>query len=190
MSEDRLITWSANADINLLTYSGRLAVLKESQPESFLKFDKSSIDLAAGDRKEHWLPNAITTDMFDYGVDLVFDLCDTPWGIADNQFEFCRAQHIVEHIKDGQHFINILNEVYRICKDGARFYMVCPHWTSPNFFRDPFHYRPISENSLDAFLEGSAIHFGPGYDVHCKFRRVNIWVDSNRDVHFDLRVVK
>jgi hypothetical protein len=173
------------------TYLEKLEYFKNRNPQYFLQYSLPNLDVGCGDRPEHWLKDSVTIDMFQYGQTIQHDITQTPWPIADNTF--CgrlQAQHIMEHIREGEHFIGILNEIARVGCNGSQFYMVCPHWTSANHFRDPYHYRPISENTLDGFQEGSAIHFGPGYDIHCKFRKVNIWVDTNRDVHFDLRIIK
>jgi SAM-dependent methyltransferase len=130
-------------------------------------------------------------DICDYpGIDIVRNIEDTPWPIEDNQFKLIRAQHILEHIKDGIAFINILNEIWRVGKPGAIFIGEVPRYDSPNFFRDPTHVRPLSEHSFDMFLEDTKIHAGSGYQICCKFRKHKIYVNQNRDVVWELEVVK
>jgi hypothetical protein len=159
------------------------------------------LDVGCGDRKEFWEGDGI--DLFPYSQKYVFDIETLPeeerntkppaWSlIPSNYYDKIKAQHIMEHIKRPESFINILNQIWRVGKPGALFVGESPHWTSSNYFRDPFHVRPISENTYDAFLEGSLIHFGPGYNVQCKFRIVGngIYINNNRDVCWELSVVK
>lgn len=149
------------------------------------------LDIGCGDRKEFWDGDGI--DMFDYGQKYIFDVSDyRAWTqISDNSYDKVKAQHILEHIH-GLSFIPLLNNIWRVGKPGALFVGEAPHWTSPNFFRDPFHVKQISEHTFDAFLEGSQIHFGPGYNVQCKFRPIGhgIYVNTNRDVVWTLEIVK
>lgn len=149
------------------------------------------LDLGCGDKKENWVPNSDGVDMFDYGQKYQFNLEETPWPIEDNKYNQVVALHILEHIKDGFAFIQILNEIWRVSKPGALFRGACPHFpSSPNWYRDPTHCRPINEYSFDMFLENSAIHAGDGYGIKCKFRKVKLWVNNNRDICWELEVVK
>lgn len=161
------------------------------------------LDIGCGDRPEFVEGDGI--DKYNYSQKYVFDIeeirskedLDSNWGIGwwtipSDTYDKVKAQHILEHIKSAEAFINILNHIWRVAKPNALFVGEFPRYTSKNFFRDPTHCRPLSENSFDAFLVGSQIHFGSGYNVQCKFRAVNrgIWVNENEDVCFTLQVVK
>jgi len=150
----------------------------------------SILDLGCGNRPEHWIPNSDGLDWQDFGQKYIWDLESLePWPIEDSTYDKVVAKHILEHIKSPRAFIHILNEVWRVTKSGGAFVGECPRYDSPNYFRDPTHCRPISENTFDAFLEGSKIHFND-YGVVCGFRKRSISVNTNRDVCWVLEVVK
>lgn len=151
----------------------------------------NTLDLGCGDRPEHWKPNSDGVDIFDYGQKYIFNLCNKNWPIESNIYNRIVAQHILEHIEGGWDFINILNEIWRVGKPGAIFAGACPHFpSSPNYYRDPTHVRPINEYTFEAFYVNSAIHFGTGYNVKCKFKPHRVWVDSNRDIRWELEIIK
>lgn len=164
-----------------------------------------TLDIGCGDRKEYWEPNSDGIDKYNYGQKYILDIEDliskeetratyrtTWWDIPSDTYDRVKTQHILEHIKSGEAFINILNHAWRVAKPNGLFVGEFPRYDSPNFFRDPTHCRPLSENSFDAFLVDSKIHFGSGYNVQCKFRKVlqGVWVNENRDVCFQLQVIK
>jgi SAM-dependent methyltransferase len=179
-------------DLGAITsYPKRLAAIKSFDPLFFAPYNKPALDLGCGDRKEHWMPDSVGIDMFNYGQAIVHDLCVTPWPIADNQFQFVLAQHILEHIHDGMAFINIMNEAWRVSQKGATFKIAVPHFpSSPNWFRDPTHCRPINEYSFELFYHDTPIHVGEGYGIICKYKPKVVRVDGNRDLHVELEVIK
>ena len=150
------------------------------------------LDVGCGDIKENWKGDGI--DIFPYGQKYTFDIEElSGWTeIESNMYDKIICSHILEHIKKPESFINILNQVWRVGKPNALFIGEAPRYDSMNFFRDPFHCRPISENTFDAFFVDSKIHFGSGYNVKCKFRPINrgVYVNGNRDVVWELQIVK
>ena len=149
-----------------------------------------TLDLGCGNRPEHWIPNSDGLDMGDFGQRYILNLEDIrQWPIKDNSYDRVVANHILEHIRNPDAFINILNEIHRITKHGGTFEGAAPHWTSPNYTRDPTHCRMISEFTFDGFLLNSSIHFND-YNISCTFMRRNIIVNSNKDVVWDLAIWK
>lgn len=178
-------------EINEICYGKKLALFKKVKPEHFRTFNKPALDLGCGDRPEHWLPDSVGMDMYSYGQELTHDMTLFPWPLADNQFQFVLAQHILEHIPNGMDFINIMNEVWRVSKNGATFKIATPHFpSSPNFYRDPTHCRMLNEYSFELFYEKTPIHVGDGYGIVCKYKPKSVFVDSNRDLQVELIVVK
>lgn len=174
-----------------MNYLHKLAHIDAFDPGYFKEFDKPSLDLGCGDRPEHWLPNSIGMDMFNYGQKIVHDLTVAPWPIKENQFDYVLAQHILEHIKDGMDFINIMNEAWRVSKPGATFKIAAPHFpSSPNFYRDPTHCRMLNEYSFELFYKDTPIHVGAGYGIVCAYKPRSVRVDGNRDLHVELEVIK
>lgn len=149
------------------------------------------LDLGCGNRKEHWIPNSDGLDKFDFGQSYVWDLeCLDNWPIPSNVYDRVVANHILEHIVSPAAFIHILNEVWRVTKPGGFFQGAAPHCIhSQNYTRDPFHCRPISQHTFDAFLKDSSIHFND-YGVLCGFEVESLGVNANVDVFWNLKVVK
>lgn len=81
----------------------------------------------------------------DYVVDLEKD--NLPF--EDDSVEAIHAHHILEHI--GDNFLNLMKELYRVCKDGAIIDIEVPHHRHENFFGDPTHVRPITIEMLQKF---------------------------------------
>jgi ubiquinone/menaquinone biosynthesis C-methylase UbiE len=69
--------------------------------------------------------------------------------IDDNSVEEVRAYHILEHIGEG--FFKLMQELYRVCKDGAIIDIHVPHHRSETFYGDPSHVRFITLESLRQF---------------------------------------
>ncbi len=67
------------------------------------------------------------------------DLNRMPYPFKDNQFEEILMDHVLEHLENP---LEVLQEVYRIGKDGCRVSIKCPHF-SYNWVH-PLHKSPIS----------------------------------------------
>ncbi len=77
------------------------------------------------------------------GVDFVLDLEQYPWTpFKDNSCDEIVISHYLEHVKD---FMKFMDEVYRICQDGAIVRIISPYYTSIRAWQDPTHVRAISE---------------------------------------------
>ncbi len=76
-------------------------------------------------------------DQFPFpGVDKVFDLNGPNWPLQDSSFDFARASHVIEHVRDTQTF---LKEIHRICKNGAEVLIETPHFSWIDSWNDPTH---------------------------------------------------
>jgi predicted SAM-dependent methyltransferase len=147
-----------------------------------------TLDLGCGKRPEHWHGDGL--DYMDFGQKYVFNLEDVKrFPIADNEYDITVAFHILEHIKSPEAFINIMNEVWRVTKPGGIFKGAAPHYTSINYFRDPFHVRPMTENTFDGFLKNSPIYFNE-YGIFCVYKPRAIFRNPNNDVCWELEIVK
>lgn len=151
------------------------------------------LDIGCGNRREHWIPNSDGLDLYDFGQRYIWNLENlADWPIESNSYNRVVANHIMEHISSPAAFIHILNEIWRVTTPRGIFEGAAPHFpSSPNYYRDPFHVRPINEFTFDAFLEGSTIHFND-YGVKCVYRKTGrgIWVNDNRDICWTLEIVK
>jgi len=59
------------------------------------------------------------------------------------------AYHVLEHIGEG--YIHLLQEIYRICKNGAIIDIRVPHHGHEVFVNDPTHKRPITVEGFRLF---------------------------------------
>jgi hypothetical protein len=84
--------------------------------------------------------------------DIVYDLNVTPWPWVDNCADEVHFIHSMEHMgADTETFLNIMKELYRICKPGAMVRIVVPHPRSDDFIGDPTHVRAITISTLSLF---------------------------------------
>ena len=73
--------------------------------------------------------------------------CNIEEGIcfSDNYFSEVVAFHVLEHVHN---LPKMLREIHRVCKNGAIIKIAAPHYTNPQFYDDPSHVRPLSENTI------------------------------------------
>lgn len=67
----------------------------------------------------------------------------------NNSVDNVQAHHILEHLGEG--YFHCLQELYRVCKDGALIDIVVPHHRHDFFLNDPTHRRPITVSGLQLF---------------------------------------
>ena len=84
--------------------------------------------------------------------DMVLDLEKTPWPWKDSVVEEVRLIHVLEHLgADTNIFLNIMKELYRVCKDNAKITIHVPHPRHDVYLIDPTHVRPILPETLELF---------------------------------------
>lgn len=80
--------------------------------------------------------------------DVVHDLNVRPWPFPDNHFQQVYAFDVIEHLED---VVATMEEVHRVCRDGATVEITVPHFSSANAFTDPTHRHFFSRFSFDYF---------------------------------------
>jgi ubiquinone/menaquinone biosynthesis C-methylase UbiE len=84
--------------------------------------------------------------------DQVMDAERTPWPFDANQIDEVLFNHSLEHMgADTEVFLNLMKELYRVCKPGATIQINVPHPRHDNFLGDPTHVRIISPQVLSLF---------------------------------------
>ena len=79
----------------------------------------------------------ITTDVLDFDcVNLVGDVYEVLSKINDDSLNEVYACHFIEHIDD---LTGFLDEVIRVCRDGALIEFHVPHHSNSFFYSDPTH---------------------------------------------------
>ena len=82
--------------------------------------------------------------------DFLVDLEAGAWPFPDNSVTEVRAHHVLEHLGDPG-FFTFLQELYRVCEDGAIISIRVPHHRHDTFLNDPTHRRPITVEGLRMF---------------------------------------
>lgn len=97
------------------------------------------------------MPGYVNVDRFGE-PDLVWDLECLPWPWQDGSVEEVLLEHVLEHLGQAPAaFIAIMQELYRVCRDGARIRIRVPHPRHDSFLADPTHVRPILPATLELF---------------------------------------
>jgi len=98
------------------------------------------------------------------GADVVHDLNRFPWPLPSGQFRQVFAYDVIEHLPD---VVPVMEEIYRVCRDGAQVHITVPHFSSANAFTDPTHRHQFSCFSFDYFGADHELSF---YS-HARFKR-------------------
>ena len=100
-----------------------------------------------------YIDDWVNVDFYDDSkCDVTHDLEEFPWPWKDNSVSKIKIIHTLEHLGvDWKVYVQILQEMYRICEDDAKIYVHVPspwHW---NFISDPSHVRPVTPDGLNLF---------------------------------------
>ena len=84
--------------------------------------------------------------------DIFHNLEDFPWPWDDNSVIEVVLKHVLEHLGESTKvYLNIIEELYRICKADAKIEIVVPHPRHDDFIDDPTHVRVVTPASLKLF---------------------------------------
>jgi SAM-dependent methyltransferase len=100
-------------------------------------------------------PGAVNVDISpSVGADIVHDLSKFPWPLPSAQFDEVWMTDVIEHLPDT---IATMEELHRVCRDGAVIHIATPHFSSSNSFTDPTHKQHLGMFSFDYFT-GDSTH--------------------------------
>jgi SAM-dependent methyltransferase len=88
-------------------------------------------------------------------VDVVCDM-EERLPFADNSIDGVFSRHLFEHIRN---LIPLFEEVYRVCKPGARVIINVPYYTSIKAYKDPTHVNFFTEKTFEYFVGNSWENF-------------------------------
>lgn len=99
------------------------------------------------------LDGFVNVDLFpECAPDVVCDLESLPWPWPDDCAERVVFNHSLEHIgQDTRIFLGMMQQLYRICRDGAQIDIAVPHPRHDDFLDDPTHVRVITPQLLTLF---------------------------------------
>jgi len=88
----------------------------------------------------------------DCNPDVVCDLELFPWPFESNSVDEVLLNHVLEHLGQTTHiYLQIIRELYRICRPRAKIIINCPHPRHDSYLCDPTHVRPIIAESFQLF---------------------------------------
>lgn len=143
------------------------------------------------------------------GVDIVYDL-NKGIPLNDNTVVEIYAGHILEHLDD---MVKIMEEIYRVCKNGALVRIKVPYFKSIGAFKDPTHEQFFTEETFYYFNKEKRNKLGlPDYSIKADFEILKVayiwsapWLrflpfkkkffmkyfwNIVRTVYFELKVIK
>lgn len=133
--------------------------LREASQESTMSSVSIPIILNLGCGRKK-MANSINVDITnDTSPDIVHNLNVRPWPFPDNHFTEVHAYDVIEHLTD---VLGTVNELYRVCQNGAMINITVPHYSSSNAFTDPTHQHYFGWFSFDYFT---------GEHEHCYYTR-------------------
>jgi predicted SAM-dependent methyltransferase len=141
-------------------------------------------------------------------VDIVADI-NEGIPLPDNSVIEVRASYILEHIPNT---VALMEELYRVCKDGARLNIKVPYFKSTAAFKDPTHTSFFTERTFEYFdRDFIDSHKLPEYKLKMNFKVMKLtynyytrgtkylpfvgllrrfWWDVVKSIVVDLKVVK
>ncbi len=146
--------------------------------------DKTSsiLHLGCGFNK---VPHAIGIDKSsNSAADVTHDLNKFPYPFPANKFTIIYMQNIIEHLDD---IVKVMEEIYRISKNGCRISIQTGHFSSVDSFTDPTHKHFFTSRSFDYFIPGKDL-----YKYHysnAKFKLINVWVGPKRNLNPLIRLI-
>jgi predicted SAM-dependent methyltransferase len=110
-------------------------------------------------------------------VDLVVDL-EKKFSFKDNLVDEVVCENTIEHLKEPQRF---MEEIYRVCKPGARVTIVAPHTWNKVLDGKLLHVRPgINALTFSSFDEGMRYN----YSTSARFKTIKVEYKMFKPFHF------
>ncbi|MEI6430099.1 MAG: hypothetical protein WCO45_17205 [Pseudanabaena sp. ELA607] len=98
-------------------------------------------------------PGFINVDQYG-NPDLHLNLEQFPWPWGDNSVSNILMSHVLEHLgQTSEIYLQIWQEIYRICQPNASIFVYVPHPRHDNFLSDPTHIRAITWDGLMMFSQ-------------------------------------
>jgi hypothetical protein len=112
--------------------------------------DGLRLNLGCGLRR---LEGYINVDRFGE-PDVRHDLEVFPWPWPDDSVGEILLHHVLEHLgRDPNVYLEIMKEMYRVCRDGATIRVVVPHHRHDFALDDPTHVRAVTAQGMSLFSQ-------------------------------------
>ena len=123
--------------------------------------ERRVLNLGSGNKRR---PDALNVDIVsDTHPDIVHNLNALPWPMQSNAFEEVFANDVIEHLDD---VVATMEQIHRVCRDGAVVRITVPHFSSGNAFTDPTHRHYFGRFSFSYFTGEHEFAFY----TSCRFR--------------------
>ncbi len=145
-----------------------------------MKSISNKIILGGGNNKKEGYLNLDILN-FPNNVDIV---CDLEEGIPlkNDSVDEVLASHFLEHINDT---IKIMEEIYRVCCNGAIVKIKVPYFKSIGAFKDPSHVSFFTEETFKYFDKDQIKGKLPDYKIEANFKTLKIsFLWSSKFVRF------
>ena len=126
------------------------------------------------------------------GIDVQTDACFLPF--KENSFDEIYSSYALEHIQDN---LKVLEEIWRVCKDGAIVRLILPHFSNPAFSDDLTHKHRYSTRTFEHYdqeLHEITGHpnYLPGINLKVKQARLVWWPPQviDRKSHWKKSILK
>jgi hypothetical protein len=114
-----------------------------------------------------YVPGAVNIDITpSTKPDIVHDLNGVPWPLPESHFREVQAFDVLEHLTN---LIAVMEEIHRVCEDGALVRITTPHFSCANSYTDLTHRHHFGFFSLDHFTGQSSNDFY----TRCRFQMVS-----------------
>lgn len=85
------------------------------------------------------------------GVDVVWDLANTPWPFDDESVQEIYAKDVIEHLPS---LTRVMTEIHRVLAPGGSVEIRVPHFTSKDAFGDPTHMQIFTTQTFEYYCVG------------------------------------
>ncbi len=117
--------------------------------------------------------------------DLVVDFEEAKLPFESDTVDEIYCSHLLEHIHN---FIALMEEMYRVCKPGAKVEIRAPHGLSESGIADPTHVRFLCPRTFEYFDKSSQILYGV-YRFNCNFKIIEA-LNDGEEIYLTLEAVK
>lgn len=108
------------------------------------------LNMGCGHRKR---AGYVNVDMFEAcRPDVLWNLEVVPWPWETSSVDEVLFHHSMEHLGQSTPvYLELMRELYRVCRDGAKVQIDVPHPRHDYYLGDPTHVRPVTPASLSLF---------------------------------------
>jgi len=140
---------------------------KHARPEATPVHQLLKLDFGCGPNPREGF-QGVDRRQFAGKVAHVVDLGKGKWPWRDESVDEFHSSHMVEHLTWPER-VHFFNELYRVCKPGAKGQIITPHPFSVRYYGDPTHQAPMSEFAFYYLSKEWRAANAPHVDYTCDF---------------------